>query len=61
MYYYKVKYFDDVKYKDVVATGAMPARSYSEAVKRILEYYGEENIITLLIERMEVSIPGRLC
>lgn len=44
---YKITVFDEVNNKEKIETGIVFATTYSEAVRRLEEYYGEENLSEL--------------
>ena len=53
MFYYKVKCYDEIDYKETNESGIVAAKDYNEAMSKIDEYYGIQNIVSVYIEEWE--------
>lgn len=51
MYKFVVKYADtDDNYKEITERGLLIAEKYTEAVEQLIEYFGEDEIVSFSIE-----------
>lgn len=51
MYKFVVKYVDtDDNYKEITERGLLIAEKYTEAVEQLIEYFGEDEIVSFSIE-----------
>lgn len=53
MFHYKVTYWDDLDKVMRTEVGLCGARDYSKAAKKIADYYGADNIGTMVITEWE--------
>ena len=53
MFKYKVRYWDDDENKALNETGLVAAKSWSKAVNKVRDYYGEKNVYEVTIEEWE--------
>lgn len=58
-FYYKISYFDDDEgvMKEDEGITFTESGKYSDAVVKIADYYGEENLETVYIQYIDVDIP----
>lgn len=57
-YTYHVKYYDEevsFSHKEIERSGFLQATSLSEAFQKIVEYYGEDNIIGIQFECIDLE------
>lgn len=53
MYFYTVKFIDEDRPYAMDESGVISATSYQEAVERLTEYYGENDIVSMTLEAWE--------
>ena len=53
MFHYKVTYWDDIDKITRTEAGLCGASDYSKAAKKITKYYGDENLITIVLTEWE--------
>ena len=56
MFCYKVKFWDDFDEVTKELNGLLSAEDYGSAANRIIDYYGKENVITLMLEEIDSPI-----
>lgn len=63
-YQYKIKVVvedetaDHYQYKEVIRNGVVPANTYMEAIKNLVNYYGDDNIANVLY--LKAAFEGNL-
>lgn len=52
---YSCEYWDEMDKKLTIAVGVVYAEKYSEAIRKIEDYYGKENINSVTVTGLEPS------
>ena len=47
MFRYKISFYDEETYNENTESGIVAASSYENGAKKLVDYYGEKNIIAL--------------
>ena len=47
---------DRYRYKEVIRNGVVPANTYVEAIQKIVNYYGDDNIVDIM--RLKAVFEG---
>lgn len=55
LYYYKIEYYDEYDEKIRITTGIVPAETLIQAIEKICNWYGEENINECKLEYVNVD------
>lgn len=53
MFYYDVEFWDELNQEPNVERGVVHGNSYGEAADKLIEYYGEHNVVTISLSEVE--------
>ena len=53
MFYYKAEHWDEIDHEVRQESGILAAKDYGDAAKKVADYYGKDNLISVYLEEWE--------
>ena len=53
MFYYKISFWGELENRQIEESGLVSATSYAEATQKLMDFYGEDNVVTTVLEKWE--------